>query len=155
MIATLDPTPIQAPTPATDAGLTWRGAFRDLSREHALEPLRVEGRIPEDLSGALFRAGPSLFSAFGDGYGHWFDGDGALSEVRFGGGQAQGAVRVVQSAGLAEERGRGRRLYGGYGTPTRRRLSELGGLRKNPANTLLEAGWRFVRWPTAWHTAAP
>ena len=36
----------------------WRRLFRNLSREHGYEPLRVEGRIPDDLRGTLLRVGP-------------------------------------------------------------------------------------------------
>ncbi|MCG3172452.1 MAG: Apocarotenoid-15,15'-oxygenase [Myxococcota bacterium] len=114
----------------------WTGALRDLPREHGFEPLRIEGKLPEWLHGTLYRNGPSLMSNFGHGYRHWFDGDGAISAVRFQGGAAWGAVKVVQSAGLTEERRAGRPLFGGYGTPAPSWLSRVfarGG--KNAANT--------------------
>jgi all-trans-8'-apo-beta-carotenal 15,15'-oxygenase len=115
---------------------TWFRAFADLPREHGFEPLDVEGRLPDDLRGTLYRTGPSLFSSFGRPYQHWFDGDGAVSAVRFGGGIATGAVRVVQSAGLLAERQAGRALFGAYGTSTPgsifQRLRRLNG--KNAAN---------------------
>jgi all-trans-8'-apo-beta-carotenal 15,15'-oxygenase len=126
-----------APTPA--ASLGWMGSLRDLPREHGFEPLRVEGTLPSELNGTLYRAGPSLFSSFGKPYGHLFDGDGAVTAVRFANGQAVGAAKLVQSEGLVEERHAGRALYGGYGTATpgmkrfwpRAVRSRL----KNPANT--------------------
>jgi all-trans-8'-apo-beta-carotenal 15,15'-oxygenase len=124
-------------TPPT--GLGWMSSQRDLPREHGFEPLRIEGTLPTELSGTLYRTGPSLFSSFGKPYGHLFDGDGAVSAVRFARGRALGAAKLVQTEGLVKERGAGRRLYGGYGTTTpglkrfwppavRSRL-------KNPANT--------------------
>src|SRR5829696_8528982 len=89
----------------TDARATaWRGAFRDLPREHPFEPLSVTGSIPSELRGTLYRSGPSLFSAQGQSYHHWFDGDGAVSAVRFANGEAAGAVRLVPSEGLLAER---------------------------------------------------
>jgi len=115
----------------------WHRAFQDLSREHGFEPLRVEGSIPSELEGTLFRNGPSLFSSYGTRYGHWFDGDGAVSAVKLGGGKAEGAIRLVQTEGLLAERKAGRRIFSIYGTaaagwPLRR----LGGGRvKNAANT--------------------
>ena len=138
--ATTQRTPMSfnaAPTPA--ASLGWMGSLRDLPREHGFEPLRVVGTLPAELRGTLYRAGPSLFSSFGKPYGHLFDGDGAVTAVRFASGQAVGAAKLVQSEGLVEERRAGRSLYGGYGTATpgmkrfwppavRSRL-------KNPANT--------------------
>jgi len=118
----------------------WRRAFRDLPREHGFEPLRVEGQLPEGLRGTLYRTGPSLFSTFGRRYGHWFDGDGAVSAVRFdGGGGARGAVKLVESLGRKEEQRRGRAHYPNYGTtaPTAWRglVAGLTGDLKNTANT--------------------
>ena len=95
----------------------WHRAFRDLPRQHGFEPLVVEGRLPPELRGTLYRTGPSLFSTFGRRYRHWFDGDGAVSAIRFDGSGATGAVRLVESRGLAEERQRGRAHYAAYGTP--------------------------------------
>jgi all-trans-8'-apo-beta-carotenal 15,15'-oxygenase len=95
---------------------SWHHAFRDLPRQHDFEPLAVEGQLPAELRGTLYRNGPGLFSSFGRRYGHWFDGDGAVSAVRFDGTGARGAVRIVEGPGLLEERRRGRPLFGNYGT---------------------------------------
>lgn len=123
--------PIVPSTPAP----SWRGAIQDLSREHGFEPLRVEGDLPAELEGTLYRNGPALFSSFGESYGHWFDGDGAVSAIRLEGGRAEGAVRIVQSEGLVEERRAGRRLHGIYGTPRAGGpLARLRGKDKNVAN---------------------
>ena len=59
------------------------GGFRDLPREHGFEALRVEGKLPPDLEGTLYRVGPALNSSFGERYRHWFDGDGGIYAVRF------------------------------------------------------------------------
>src|SRR6187551_2309169 len=110
-----------ASTPAhsiTVGGDSFWGAFRDLPREHGWEPLRVEGTLPEELQGTLFRTGPALGSSFGQRYRHWFDGDGGVYGVRFSGGRAEGAARIVESRGLLEERRKGKRIFGGYGTKT-------------------------------------
>jgi carotenoid cleavage dioxygenase-like enzyme len=113
--------------------LPWRGIFRDLPREHGFEPLRVEGRVPDDLHGALYRCGPAKFSVGSDAYPHWFDGDGAMTAVRFGAAGVEGAVRVIDTHWLRQEQAANRRLYRGYsqiGSGLRRWL-----LPKNPANT--------------------
>jgi all-trans-8'-apo-beta-carotenal 15,15'-oxygenase len=119
--------------------LGWMGSLRDLPREHGFEPLRVEGALPGELSGTLYRAGPAIFSSFGKPYGHWFDGDGAVTAVRFANGRALGAAKLVQSDGLVKERLAGRQLYGGYGTtvPGLKRFLPLSpkSKLKNPANT--------------------
>lgn len=96
--------------------MTWTRLFADLPREHGFEPLRVEGTVPADLHGTLFRCGPALTSCAGHPYRHTFDGDGAVTAVRFAGGAAHGAVRVVDTPGLVEERAAGRALHPAYGT---------------------------------------
>lgn len=130
-----------AGTTARDRHAPWLAAFAEVPREHGFEPLRTEGALPRELAGTMFRNGPGLFSVFGHRYRHWFDGDGLVSAVRFGDGRAEGAVRLVQSRGLEEERRRGRAYFGSYGTkapgpwnPWRAlRFVREGG--KNPANT--------------------
>jgi all-trans-8'-apo-beta-carotenal 15,15'-oxygenase len=96
--------------------MSWAGMFRDLPREHGFEPLRVEGTLPPALTGTLLRCGTALTSCFGHRYRHHFDGDGAVTAVRIGGGAAWGAVRVVETPGLVEERRAGRALFPAYGT---------------------------------------
>jgi carotenoid cleavage dioxygenase-like enzyme len=96
--------------------VSWTSLFDDLPREHGYEPLRVEGSLPDDLRGTLYRCGPALFSRAGHPYRHTFDGDGAVTAVRFAGGVAHGAVRIVDTPGLVEERAAGRALHPAYGT---------------------------------------
>ena len=134
---------------ATPPSADWRTAFRDLDREHGFEPLEVEGTIPAGLRGTLYRNGPALFSSFGEPYGHWFDGDGAISAVRLEGGAASGAVRLVESEGLLEERRACRRIFGGYGTvPAGGPFARIRGRQKNAANTSVLAwnGALYALW---------
>lgn len=116
--------------PAT--GNQWRGMFRDLPREHGFEPLRVEGRIPDDLRGVLHRIGPAQFGVGAEKYRHWFDGDGAISAVRIHGRGAEGAVRFVETDWYRDEKAARRPLYRSYAQVGKswRRWS----LPKNPAN---------------------
>ena len=109
--------------------------FSNLSREHGFEPARVEGQLPEALRGTLYRNGPGLLELFGRRYSHLFEGDGAISAVRFEGGRALAAARVIQSAGLVEERVAGRHL-GSFAAawPTRVVRTSRGRM-KNTANT--------------------
>ncbi|MCA9699699.1 MAG: carotenoid oxygenase family protein, partial [Myxococcales bacterium] len=78
--------------------------------------LELEGELPEGLQGTLFRNGPASFDSFGVRYGHWFDGDGAVSACRVRGGEVTGAIRFVESADRAEEREAGEPLFPGFGT---------------------------------------
>lgn len=63
-----------------------------LGREHGWEPLRVEGTVPADLRGTLYRNGPAVF---GPDTAHWFDGPGALTAVRLDAGRAESAARLA------------------------------------------------------------
>lgn len=111
-------------------------AFQNVEREHGFTPLRVDGRLPADLRGTLYRNGPGVFTLFGRRYQHWFDGDGVITAVRFDGRGAAGAIRFLDTPGRAEEQRRGRMLHGSFGTPTRRPIGDfLLNRRKNPANT--------------------
>lgn len=111
-------------------------AYTDsLPRQYGFEPLRIEGKIPEDLHGTLYRNGPGLLDLFGKAYDHFFEGDGAVSAVRFEGGKAFGAVKVVQSEGLKLEQRAGKALFGNHVSWPKRFWNQhkYGG--KNTANT--------------------
>ena len=120
-------------------GMGWQLANRDLSREHGFEKLEVEGKLPEDLSGTLYRNGPGIFSNFGNPYKHPFDGDGCITAVKIHGGSAEGACRITQTRALKHERREGKALYRGFGTlpPGLRRFTFKF---KNAANT------NVIRW---------
>ena len=108
-----------------------------LRREHGFEPLRVEGAVPPELRGTLYRVGPGLMEAQGVPYGHLFEADGAVCAVRLMDGRAEGAHRVVRSAQLLEERDAGKPLYGSAASWLRRVINNLRLKGKNAANTNL------------------
>lgn len=110
------------------------GPAANLTREHGFEPLRVEGTLPSELAGTLYRQGPGLFELFGTAYQHVFEADGAVSAVRLRDGEAWGASRLVQSEGLLEERRRGKALYS-FAAPWWRRYWSNHKQNKNTANT--------------------
>ena len=66
----------------------------------------VEGRVPEDLVGTLYRNGPGQLVRGGVRTGHWFDGDGAVLAVRFGGGGATATYQYVETEGGERRRRR-------------------------------------------------
>lgn len=107
---------------------------QNLRRSHGFEPLEVEGTLPDDLRGTLYRAGPGVFERFGVAVPHPFEADGAVMAVRFE-GAARGAARVVESAGWREEERAGRRLYGAGAGRLRNVIGMLRQRSKNTANT--------------------
>lgn len=109
--------------------------LRSLSRPHGFEPLRVEGTLPADLRGTLYRAGPGLFERFGTPVAHAFETDGAITAVRFGDDGAEGAVRVVESAGYREEEAAGKFLYNSSASWLDRMRAARRGASKSTGNT--------------------
>lgn len=126
--------PIVVPPVPTGDEIAARLTRQNLPREHGFEPLAVHGTMPPDLRGTLLRNGPGLFDLFGTTYRHLFEGDGALTAVRFG-DRVAGAVRVTESAGLREERAAGKPLYNFAVSWPRRMKNLLTGRQKNTANT--------------------
>jgi all-trans-8'-apo-beta-carotenal 15,15'-oxygenase len=107
----------------------------DLPREHGFEPLELEGKLPAELRGTLYRNGPGLFGQHGVRYTHPFEGDGACTAIRIENGRAFGASKIADTKGLREERAAGRILYG-LAAPWRRRVANMFRNRqKNTANT--------------------
>lgn len=107
----------------------------DLPREHGFEPLVIEGALPPELSGTLYRNGPGLFGQFSVRYTHPFEADGAITAIRIGGGRAWGACRITATAGLLEERAAGSLRYGLAAPWPRRFVNTIRGRHKNTANT--------------------
>ncbi|HFE43940.1 MAG TPA: carotenoid oxygenase family protein [Nannocystis exedens] len=100
--------------------------------------LEIEGRLPPELSGTLYRIGPARHEIYGERLGHWFDGDGMVHAIRLGDGPPRYTSRFVQHRAHVEEDAAKRRLYGSFGTPApggplRRFLRR--NKRRNPANT--------------------
>lgn len=91
--------------------------FRSLKtpdRAHEFEPLRVEGILPRDLQGCLYRVGPGTFESFGKRHAHWFDGEGLIAAVRINESGAWGACRLVD-CGLDQEHQAGHPILARFG----------------------------------------
>ncbi len=94
----------------------WSRAFTEPIREFPPTPLQIiEGHLPSDLRGRLYRNGPALFERNGERIAHWFDGDGAILGIHFDGNAATGTYRMVNTAGYQAEQEAGRFKFGGYG----------------------------------------
>ncbi|HEX3605150.1 MAG TPA: carotenoid oxygenase family protein [Candidatus Dormibacteraeota bacterium] len=96
----------------------WRAQFESLETEirDGVE-LEVEGSLPAELQGTLYRIGPARHDVYGERYRHWFDGDGMVHALRLGGGRAQYRNRFVETTKKREEDAAHRRLYSGFATP--------------------------------------
>src|SRR5438552_9282859 len=96
----------------------WRLGFRSLETEigDGVE-LEVEGTLPTELEGTLYRIGPARHDVYGERYRHWFDGDGMVHALQLSGGKAEYRNRFVATDKKREEDAAQRRLYPGFGTP--------------------------------------
>ncbi|MEM8720231.1 MAG: carotenoid oxygenase family protein [Cyanobacteria bacterium P01_G01_bin.39] len=95
---------------------SWSKAIAQPASEFDLSPLSViEGEIPTDLRGSLYRNGPARLSRGEQRVGHWFDGDGAVLGVHFRDTGATGVYRYVQTQGYQDEQAADDFIYPNYG----------------------------------------
>jgi len=99
------PRPVTAPHPA----------LQGLEREHDFVPLRVEGRLPQDLRGSFYRNGPARFDI--GTRPHWFDGTGAITAVHITSGGVRGAVRITHTPSVDHDLAAPTPHYGGFRQP--------------------------------------
>lgn len=104
-----------------------------------LELTCLQGEVPPDLNGVLFRNGPGRLERGGVRYDHPFDGDGHVVRLAFAQGRVRYTNRFVRTAAFVEEEAAGRMLYRGFGTnlPGGLRANLLRTQFKNAANTNL------------------
>jgi len=95
----------------------WRGGNRSLTQEFDYPIEDIEGQIPPELNGTLFRNGPGLLDIFGQAIAHPFDGDGMICAIAFANGRAHFCNRFVRTEEYCKEQAAGRMLYRGvFGT---------------------------------------
>ncbi len=91
-------------------------AAQTASGEGAWTNLKIEGKMPKDLNGTLFRTAPGMAENFGTTYNHLFDGDAYLSAWKFESGKVSLKTRFLQTPQRLEEQAAKQMLYGEYGT---------------------------------------
>jgi len=95
----------------------WQGGYESLNQEYDYWIDDIEGEIPPELQGTLFRNGPGLLDINGQRLHHPFDGDGMISRITFTNSRAHFCNRFVQTAGYLAEKKAGKILYRGvFGT---------------------------------------
>jgi all-trans-8'-apo-beta-carotenal 15,15'-oxygenase len=150
------------PLPTDDSSLDtyslddWRKGYRSLPQEYDYWIEAVEGTIPADLNGTLFRNGPGLLEIGGHSVHHPFDGDGMVCAIAFQNGRAHFRNRYVKTKPYLEEQKAGKPLYRGvFGTQKPGGLfANLFDVRlKNIANTNI-LPWGNKLW-ALWEAAQP
>ena len=95
----------------------WKQGYQSLPHEYAYEITDIEGEIPPELTGTLFRNGPGLLDIGGMPVHHPFDGDGMISSFTFKDGKAYFRNRFVRTEAYVAEQEEGKILYRGvFGT---------------------------------------
>jgi all-trans-8'-apo-beta-carotenal 15,15'-oxygenase len=95
----------------------WRSGYRSQPQEFAYWIEDVEGTLPAELNGTLFRNGPGLLDIHGYPVRHPFDGDGMVSSIAFQHGRAYYRNRFVKTEGYVAEQAAQQPLYRGvFGT---------------------------------------
>ena len=115
--------------------------------------LKIEGRLPEGLTGTFYRNGPGRHEIAGMRYHHWFDGDGMVQAFRIADGAVSHLGRLVETAKFRAERkaGRARRATFGTSFPGMEPVTNPDSI--NPANiSVLAHGGRFF---ALWEGGSP
>ena len=77
----------------------------------------IEGEIPADMRGALYRNGPGRLERSGRRYQHWFDGDGLVQKWNIDAlGNVTHQARLVETRKLLRDEAHGELSLVGFGT---------------------------------------
>jgi carotenoid cleavage dioxygenase-like enzyme len=109
--------------PQTKQGMAWL-SVQTASAEGIWNNLRVEGKLPHELTGTMFRTAPGQMENNGTRLKHLFDGDAYVSVWTFQDGHAALQGRFINTPQRIEELQAKTMLYGEYGTPAPRRKCE-------------------------------
>ncbi|WP_063905973.1 carotenoid oxygenase family protein [Nocardia kruczakiae] len=111
------------------------GPYAPWREEGEAFDLEIEGQLPQELSGALYRVSSSqAYRPSDPSRHHWFDGDGMINAIFLREGRATYRNRYVATAGLQLERQRGQAIFGSFMHGSDVALP-AGTFPKNPANT--------------------
>ncbi len=144
-------------TTQTPYNLTqWKQGYRSQKQEYNYQITEIEGKIPNELNGTLFRNGPGLLDINDKSVKHPFDGDGMICRITFENGKAHFLNRYVQTEAYLAEQAAGKFLYRGvFGT------QKAGGWFSNAFNTRLKniANTQVIYWGgkllALWEAAEP
>ena len=94
----------------------WAKGYTSQPTEYSYKIKDIEGQIPLDLQGTLFRNGPGLFEIGGQPIGHVFDADGMICTFNFQKETVYFQNRYVRTEGYLKEQQAQKILYRGFGT---------------------------------------
>lgn len=74
----------------------WQQGYESLKEEYDYWIDEVEGEIPKELEGTVFKNGPGLLDINGQRIHHPFDGDGMISQIIFSEGRATSEIDLYR-----------------------------------------------------------
>ncbi|WP_165966666.1 carotenoid oxygenase family protein [Actinomadura sp. 7K507] len=128
----------------------WHRIYESLDDEHDYDIEEIDGKLPEDLAGTLYRNGPGRWQVGESLLDHIFDGDGMLSMFAFpGDGTVRYRNRYVRTRHYRYGQRNGRAGLRGLGT--QRPGGRLANMFRPPANVantgvVLHAGQLLALW---------
>jgi carotenoid cleavage dioxygenase len=90
--------------------------LKNISSDYALNNLTIEGKIPKDFKGTMYRIGPAKHERAGLRYNHLFEGDGMLHGFKFADGKVTHQGKFIRTPKYKTEEAAGRFLYSGPDT---------------------------------------
>jgi all-trans-8'-apo-beta-carotenal 15,15'-oxygenase len=130
--------------------VSWK-ANRGTQFEGPWIPSLIEGNIPAQLNGKLFRIGPGSKKTQKTDLGHYFDGDALVTSITFNNSQAAGNSKFIQTDERKAEIAAGQMLYHDYGTSSPHRSK---GFKNAPNIHFLKLGDEFLALSEASHPYA-
>ena len=100
----------------TDRRHISRLAAQPPGREGTWEARRIQGRVPKDLNGTLYRVAKGQLQNHGVTLKHWFDGDAFVIKYSILEGSVRITARFVETPERQQETAAGRMLYHEFGT---------------------------------------
>ena len=94
----------------------YQRSSRPVTEELECELKVIEGSVPLELNGALYRNGPGRFGVGPNAYSHPFDGDGMVSRFRIKNGTVTYKNSYVKTHEFLAEEAAGKMLFRAFGT---------------------------------------
>ena len=101
--------------PLKTATTDWHRIFDSLTEEHDYLVDEIEGALPSQLAGTLYRNGPGINEVGGKPFAHLFDGHGMISQFVIEGGQVRYRNRFVRTHKYELEKNADRPITLGFG----------------------------------------
>jgi all-trans-8'-apo-beta-carotenal 15,15'-oxygenase len=126
---------LQAEPQTTAIGHDWHRIFDSLAEEHDYAVDDIEGQLPSQLVGTLYRNGPGINEVGGKPFAHLFDGHGMISQFVLDGGGVHYRNRFVRTHKYKVEKDADRPQVLGFGERGLLRNLFRGPAGGNAANT--------------------